>query len=383
MSPTTTLAHIEPEVLRWARESAGYTTRQAADKLGLERWQLELIEGGGELLTLRQAETAADVYERPLAALFLPSPPAEEPQAMQFRRLPGTPEPPWGPEIQLAARRVERRQQAALDIYEALEEAPPWRELAQQFVAVPRESLAETVRALLGISRDAPREWPSDRYAPLRQWRAAVEALGVLVMQDGPVPVEQMRGFASLAPPELPAILVNNKDDPRARAFTLIHELGHLILAARGEPVGDTAEPWCDDFAGRVLMPRDWVEEEFAASFAPSTIGRIDDVARTFRVTPLAAAVRLSRLGFIPSDDAGAVIGEIRSRWTGDEEDDQESGGGSYYVNQVARFGPGYLRLVFSAIDSQAITLPAASTLLEGVKVKNFDTLRDRLGAQP
>jgi hypothetical protein len=52
-------------------------------------------------------------------------------------------------------------------------------------------------------------------------------------------------------------------------------------------------------------------------------------------------------------------------------------------VNQIARFGPGYLRLVFSAIDTQAITLPAASTLLDGVKVKYFDALRDRLGAQP
>jgi Zn-dependent peptidase ImmA (M78 family) len=384
MSPTATLAHIEPEVLKWARESAGYTTRQAADRIGLEKWQLEMIEGGGELLTLRQAETAADVYERPLAALFLPSPPPEEPQEVQFRRLPGTPQPPWGPEIQLAARRVERRQQAALELYEAVEEAPPWPEISQQLVGVSRETLPAKARAMLGISREAQRDWSSDPYAPLREWRAAVEALGVLVMQDGPVPVEEMRGFASLAPPEVPAILINNKDDPRARAFTLVHELGHLVLAARGEPVGNRYESWCDDFAGRVLMPQEWVEAELGASKSTSTIGQVDHVARAFHVTPLAAAVRATRAGFIPSDEGGAVIAQIRRRWRNDdEEDQQEHGGGSYYVNQIARFGPGYLRLVFSAIDTQAITLPAASTLLDGVKVKYFDALRDRLGAQP
>jgi hypothetical protein len=45
-----------------------------------------MIEGGGDLLTMRQAESAAAVYERPLAALFLPNPPPEEPQEVQFRR---------------------------------------------------------------------------------------------------------------------------------------------------------------------------------------------------------------------------------------------------------------------------------------------------------
>jgi Zn-dependent peptidase ImmA (M78 family) len=384
MSPTPTLAHIEPDVLKWARESAGYTTRQAADKIGLERWQLEMIEGGGDLLTLRQAETAASVYERPLAALFLPNPPAEEPQEVQFRRLPGTPEPPWGPEIQLTARRVERRQQAALQLHEALEELPPWPEISRQLVGVPRNALAAQVRAMLGVSREAQREWSSDLYAPLREWRAAVEALGILVMQEGPVPVEEMRGFASLAPVEVPAILVNNKDNPRARAFTLLHELGHLVLAARGEPVGRGSEPWCEDFAGQLLMPHEWVEAEFATSHAASTLGRVDDVARAFHVTPLAAAVRVTRAGFIPKEESRTVIAQIRARWRGDDEEEkQEQGGGSYYVNQIARFGPGYLRLVFSAVETQAITLPAASTLLEGVKVKYFDTLQDRLGAQP
>lgn len=378
MPASSAVAHIEPDVLRWARESAGYSLRQAADKIGVEKWQLELVEDGGELLTLREAERAAEIYERPLAALFLPTAPAEEPQEVQFRRLPGTPEPPWGPEVQLTARKVTERQQTALEIYEALEEPPPWIAVSEQFISVTPKLLPGIVRKTLGVSREEQADWKQDAYAPLRGWREAVERLGVLVMQDGPVPVHEMRGFASIDPRDIPAILVNNKDDPRARAFTILHELGHVILSRSGEPVGRETERWCESFAGQVLMPTDWLAEELKISPSRSTLGRVQDIARAFHVTPLAAAVRVARAGLVPPDEAGAAIGEIQRRWKEDDEEDDERGG-SYYVNQVARFGPGYLRLVFAALDSQAITLPTASALLDGVKVKFFEPLRDRL----
>jgi hypothetical protein len=35
--------------------------------------------------------------------------------------------------------------------------------------------------------------------------------------------------------------------------------------------------------------------------------------------------------------------------------------------------------LVFTPLDAQAVTLPAASALLDGVRVKYFEPLRDRL----
>jgi Zn-dependent peptidase ImmA (M78 family) len=375
-SPTT-VAHIKPDVLRWARESAGFSLRRAADAIGVEKWRLELTEEGGELLTLRQAERAAEVYERPLAALFMPQVPEEDDQEVQFRRLPGTPEPPWGPEVQLAARRVTERQQIALEIYEDLDEAPPWIESSARFIGGQRLSLPEIVRDVLRVDRETQRNWSQDAYAPLRGWRDAVEALGVLVMQEGPVAVDEMRGFASIDPASLPAILLNSKDDPRARAFTLLHELGHVVLSRRGERVGPETERWCDRFAGQVLMPTDWLRDEFEAS-SGSTLDRIRSVARSFHVTPLAAAVRITHVGLVSEDEGGAAIGWIRARFKTSDEDDGPRGG-DYYKNKVARFGPGYLGLVFSALDSQAITLPTATALLDGVKVKNLERLREEL----
>ncbi len=60
-----TLAYVNPEVLRWAREAMGYTTHEAASELRVDTWKLEAAEQGYELLTLRQAEKLAAVYDPP------------------------------------------------------------------------------------------------------------------------------------------------------------------------------------------------------------------------------------------------------------------------------------------------------------------------------
>jgi Zn-dependent peptidase ImmA (M78 family) len=79
----------------------------------------------------------------------------------------------------------------------------------------------------------------------------------------------------------VPAVVVNTQDDARARAFTAVHELGHLTLEATGEPVGPQTESWCDDFAGEILMPPAALEEIFARVTMRDPLDRIDEVALT------------------------------------------------------------------------------------------------------
>jgi len=372
------LAYTRPEVLRWARESAGYDVFQAAEKIGIPWSQLEIAEEGVDYLTLRQAEKAADVYERPLAALFLPAPLDEPPQEAVFRRLPDAPEPPWPPEMQLLQRRVHLRQEAAAELYEDLEETPPWPAAARRFqnavgAGRPRGGvLAAVARELLGVTRETQTEWArTDEYAPLRGWTGAVESIGVLVMQEGSMQVDLMRGFASVHE-TVPAVVLNTNDNPRARAFTVLHELAHLAFLAAG---ARATEVQANDFAGEVVMPREWLAEEFRALSRRSLIDRVDAVARIFGVTPFAAAVRLQRANLGPSDQVGQVIGATRTRTT----PPRRSGRGQYYYRTIASLGPAYIRLVFSALDSGAVSYPTASTLLGNVRVDNFETLREHV----
>jgi Zn-dependent peptidase ImmA (M78 family) len=372
----STLAYVTPAVLRWARESIGYDLGEAASRLHLSGWQLEAAEEGVDLLTLRQAESAAKLYERPLAALYLAEPPSEEPQEAQFRRLPGSPEPPWPPEMRVLARHVRNRQDAAAELYELLEETPPWRGIRDQLADVPESNLAGAARAALGITLGEQTSWhdPSG-YTPLRRWIDAIESLGIISVQDGTMPVALMRGFASVHP-LVPAVVANMQDDPRSRAFTLVHELGHH-LAGVGRAHGSDSEAWCENFAGEVILPREPFADELSRSPHVDPVATIDHVAVTFGVTPLAAAVRARRYGLIDQGRADALIDAIRRRHQ-DRAEDTQRRGGNYYYNEIGHLGPAFIRLVLTAADTQAVTYPAASGLL-GIKVNNFDKLREHL----
>lgn len=369
----STLAHVTPEVLRWARESVGYELDDAAARIKLKPDKLERAEQGQQKLTLRQAERAAEVYERPLAVLFMPEPPTEEPQEAQFRRLPGAPEPPWPPEMNLLARRVRERQEAAVELYEVLEQDPPWVSVAQGLAEVGR-ALPEFARDLLDVGLDEQKEWRDPAgYKGLRAWVDAIESLGVLVMQDGSMPVETMRGFA--APhPFVPLIAVNTQDDARARVFTILHEFAHLNSAAVKSSESVATEPWCDEFAGEVLMPYDATKKTLGGLSNREPLEAIDALALRFGVTPMAAAVRVAKYEFWDKAAIDGVIQAIRDRPAS-----ERTKGGNYYWTQIARIGPSFIRLVFSALDGQTITYPLASSLLDGVKVSNFEKLRTHL----
>jgi Zn-dependent peptidase ImmA (M78 family)/transcriptional regulator with XRE-family HTH domain len=375
MAPT--LAYVTPEVLRWARESAGYAVEDAAAKINLKPERLQHAENGEGNLTLRQAERAAEVYERPLALFFLPEPPDEGPQEAQFRRLSGAPEPPWPTAMQFLARRVRERQEAATELHELLEQKPEWPAVAADLSAL-RRAVPEFARECLDVSLDEQQAWNDPTgYAGLRVWIDAVESLGVLVMQDGSMPVDMMRGFA--APhASVPLIVVNTNDDPRSRAFTVVHEFAHLNLAAIEAPQWADTEGWCESFAGEVLMPRNALETALGELRGHEPLEQIDKLALRFGVTPRAAAVRVAMYEFWPRSAIEAVMDQINKR-----PHRERGSGGDYYRREIARLGPSYIRLVFSALDGQAITYPAASLLLDGVRVPKFDKLREYIAARP
>ena len=124
------------------------------------------------------------------------------------------------------------------------------------------------------------------------------------------MPLDLMRGFASVHD-TVPTIVLNNDDHPCARAFTVLHELAHLALSAAG---ARATERRANEFAGEVIMPRDWLREEFQALSGRPRMARVDLLARTFGVTPLAAAVRVRRTDVVPGQDIEPVIAAIRSR---------------------------------------------------------------------
>ncbi len=350
----------------------GLSLDEAARKVSVSVQKLERAERGEDHLTLRQAENAADVYRRPLAALFVASPPKEDPPEAQFRRLPGSPGLPWDYEMHTLARRIRERQDAAVELYDFLDEEPPWPsvQIGHSDDSAEQAALA---RAALGVDLDEQKAWRDrEGYVPLWAWIEAVERLGVLVMQDGSMSLTQMRGFAAVHD-SVPAVVVNTKDDPRSRAFTLLHELGHLLRARVGLDPTSVTEQWLEEFAGNVLMPRLSFVVDFRRA-AGDLLQSVDDLALRYGVTPKAAAIRVARLRLASQATVDEVLDHIAERAA---DAGERSQGGNYYFNTIGRLGPAFIDLVFSALDTQVISYPAAAGLL-GVKVNNFAELRER-----
>ena len=86
---------VKPELLVWARETAGLTIAAAAAKIGLEdrkavtaAERLAAMESGLEETSRSVLLEMARAYHRPLIAFYLSRPPAKGKRGADFRSLP-------------------------------------------------------------------------------------------------------------------------------------------------------------------------------------------------------------------------------------------------------------------------------------------------------
>ena len=217
-------------LLAWAREESGYELEQVASRLKVREERVSAWEKGELQPTLKQLEKLAHFFHRPLSVFFLPQKPQLPPLAAEYRRLPDVDPGHESPELRLALRQMLTRRENALNLMTELGEPIPEFSLRANLRESPAD-VGARMRQATGIDVATQFEW-SDGWEAWREWRAAVEQLGVLVFQFPKVLLKEVRGLALLRTP-MPVAAINGKEvNPEARAFTLFHELVHLMLAA-------------------------------------------------------------------------------------------------------------------------------------------------------
>lgn len=85
-------ALINPAMLAWAREQAGFSPDEAARRLHVDEERLNAFEKGGEAPTFAKLLDIADLYKRPVSLFYLKVPPKGWQPIQDFRRLPGVDE---------------------------------------------------------------------------------------------------------------------------------------------------------------------------------------------------------------------------------------------------------------------------------------------------
>lgn len=367
---------VNPAVLRWARDSSGYSVEEAAGRVG-DPQSLEAWEAGKVRPTWKVLQRLAKLYRRPVAALLLAEPPAEPPLLPDFRRLPDA-QRRLSPKTRFAIRTARWLAASAAKLERELDLYAPFGGIQARTSDSP-EQLAEQCRRSLGISLDEQSQWQRSGEA-FRHWRAAVEAQNVFVFQAS-MPIEEVRGF-SLFEEGKAAITLNQSDAVNARIFTLFHEYCHLLLSKPGICLPEEGsltdaqktETFCNRFAAALLIPRDDVAMRLDSDIPLER--KVAALAARYRVSRAVVLGRIRNMGAISEQTHITAMAQLGRKAPAPR---KPGGGGRAAAARVLdERGRGFVSLVVDALDRELITANDASAYL-GIKAKDIDRAAARV----
>ena len=380
---TVRASGINPAMLRWARERAGYSVAEVAQRRKVRPERVREWEDGVSYPTWRQLEDLSHKdYHRATAFFFFSNPPDERTVSAEFRRLPGTLLDSLRPDTRYAIRQARMRQDDLTMLLgpQGSGERFILRDLRDQADVDNPAQLATAARERLGVSLDEQRSWDSDDTA-LKQWRERVEDNGVWIFKRS-FTQKDVAGFC-LTDEVFPVIYLNNDQAKTRQIFTLFHELAHLLFNFNHLERLDSqhylnylsgedraAEIACNQFAGEFLVPSDDFESAIAAQPAGSlTDEYLASIAGTYKVSREVILRKFRDRDWLD----GESYRETVQRWQSSQ-GPSSGGGGNYYSTQATYLGQKYLRAAFLAFDEGRIDDYQLSACL-GVKGSSLDGL--------
>lgn len=380
-------ALVTPSVLRWARELVQMNPAVAAKKALVSEERLLSWEQEETRPTLRQARLLATAYRQPLAALYLDRPPKVKTRLPKdYRRFAGSLMDGISTAIHLDVKEAWEKREITLELLAAQGRSPLKFEVTVSLTDDP-ENAGNQLRRNLRVSLEEQAGWRDSRKA-LNAWRDHVESLGVLVLQTSAIPLTELRAYSLLAEP-LPIIVLNRKDVPAARTFSLFHELVHLALHSDGlcdlttevdrSPEEQRLEVFSNAAAAACLIPKAaLLQHRIVAEHPRSPLwqdAEIDQLARFFSTSREALLRRLMTLGLTTSkfyeQKRSEYLEQYRSRAV-------EPGFVTPPTNALSLLGRPFVRLVLNSLDSGQITTSDAADYL-GVRLKHLPALATSL----
>lgn len=388
---------VNPEILTWARKTAGLTEEEAVERLGIQ--DARGVLAIDRLRGLEKGETEPSrplllkmtkVYRRSLLLFYMSAPPRKGNRGQDFRTLPADYSASDEALVDALIRSVLVRQgllRAAMeDDEEDIERI--------QFVGSGkiRDGFTKVLALLKNVLKIDHKDFyaqsnPDKAFSLLR---SRVEKAGVFVMLIGSlgshhteIELDIFRGFA-LADDFAPFIILNDHDSHAAWSFTLIHELTHILLGQSGVSGSRTEqeyEKFCNTVAGEFLLP---TEELIQLSINNTTSldvaqQQITQFAKKRNLSSSMVAYKLYQKDMINGNFWKQLSDFFRERWLQARDNKQKhstnkEAGPSYYLVRRHRVGATLIKLVDRMLNSGIMTTTKAGQVL-GVKAKNVHNL--------
>jgi len=392
------MPNVNHEILRWARDTAGLSLKEAADKIGiLPRLKvsavdrLAAIEAGDVEPSRPQLLKMAQHYRRPLVTFYMSAPPRKGDRGEDFRNVPDR-----QTDVEALVDALVRDIRARQSMVRAVlvdDEAKPLPFIGSMNMADGVGGVLASIRQIIRIdlSEFRAQASPESAFALLR---SRVEAAGVFVLLMGnlgshhsAIDVEAFRGFA-LADDVAPFVVLNDQDARSAWSFTLIHELAHLWLGTTGVSgvfADAQIEKFCNDVAGSFLLPANElpVVGVDLKTDVETAARRIGEFAEGRHLSRSMVAYSLLRAGSLTENTWRTLTGRFRVQWRqsrdANRERQKDSSGPNYYVVRRHRLGAALLQFVSRNMSDGALTPTKASQVL-GVKPRSVAMLLSTVG---
>ena len=380
------MTRFNPEVFRWARESAGLEPEGAARAIGIAVASLKAIEVGEKEPSRTMLSNMARVYRRSLLTLYLSAPPKKGDRGEDFRTVAPERSVDAEADVDALVRDLRARQQLVRAVLEDDEDARPLEFIGSATMEAGVSALREAIEQLLGVAHTEYRA-QKDVEGAFNLLRERAERAGAFVLLVGnlgshhtTIPVDAFRGFA-IADPLAPFIVINDGDARAAWSFTLVHELAHLFLGATGVSGGGMSEKkierFCNEVASEFLLPIEDVETiNLAGLNMDAQIDLIAQHADRWRVSRQMIAYGLYKAGRVSLDAWKALSTAIRARWIVERLREKEiakikkTSGPSYYVVRRHRLGSAMLDFARRSVNAGTLS-PARAAKALGVKPRS------------
>lgn len=394
MAKRTVRALVKPEILIWARESAGFRLDEVTTSSGLSK--VPEWETGKSQPTINQLRTLAKKYRRPLAVFYLQEKPTGFQVISDFRRPPGSGMRRMSPQLHLQIRVAQERREIALELLHEVGNDASELSISATLNDNP-EIVGAKVRRYLHITDTEQMAWQNNREA-FNGWRNLIEKAGVLVFQMDKIDTNEASGFA-ISDTKLPIIATNRADTPSRRTFSLLHEFAHLMLARSGvsefyidvtqSPEVQDVEVWCNAVAAATSFPRTmflrekvvqnhsrgnmtWTEDEINALATAFSMSRISIVRRLL-------TLKLTNQAFYKTKETEykkEYADSLDSKKATDKK--KKFNGRDMPKEAFSLLGTKFIRTVLTPYHHNKITLRDASAYLE-LKTKHIPKIEQTL----
>ena len=372
----TSLAIINPEILKWAREQCGLTHQEAVGS-NFNPVKLVKAERGEIHLTFNQLLKIANKYGRNPAFFYLYKIPKEV--LIEDFRTPNSHKVKYSPKLRKAIINVKKKHELAVD-FKNYDKEYDYSYVNLISLENNVKDVVKTISDLIQINLKDRKLW-KNKYTALNGWIKAIQAKGILIFQLSHIDTNEMRAF-SISETIYPVIALNRGDSPFGRIFSLLHEFCHIMLKKGGictynfqDEDHFGIEKFCNAVAGEVLVPKSsLLEQNIIKKHGSSEEWEERELNSLSKVYWVSSEVILRRLLTL-NLTSKTFYQKMRENW---KKRPREQGGFGEkgHLKVLRTNSPNFIKIVLNAMYDNKILMTEVSYYLD-MSLKYFNDLAD------